>query len=124
MPQAEIQVILMQVDVGAGGQPGALHGQDAVTRKPGNAFWPASQTYSSHVNVNIGWQPGVKSAAQALRDRITGVAHVMAPAAAAFVRKSRRRIDPSDCSTVSIDSSMLFTSSTSAPKLEKYSTVE
>src|SRR5687768_12278759 len=93
-----------------------------MIRKPGNAFCPPPQSYSSHSNVNVGRQPGVPpppSAAEAARDRITGVAHVITPAAAAFVRNSRRRNeDPKACSTTSGESLMSLMSSY-PPLLEK-----
>ena len=80
-----------------------------VTSDPGSpASSPGDQNAGN--NSGRGVAPG---------DKITGADQAIAPAAAAFVRKSRRFIDdPRACSTMSGDSFMLFTSSTSALKLE------
>src|SRR5438270_11629482 len=66
------------------------------TTKPGYIFPPCKQSNCTHEKVNVGRHFGVPpppSAAKAGRERMTGAAQVMAPAAAAFVRKSRRFID-------------------------------
>src|ERR1043166_2855274 len=112
-------VILMHV-FGVPEQP-----QCVVTLKPRKVLlpWPQSWVTLLQTTVIDGRHRAVApppSSAWAARDRIIGGPQVMAPAAAAFVRKSRRFIDDRNaCSTMSGDSFMSFISSTSALVLEE-----
>ena len=64
---------------------------------------------------------GIVWFAEAVPLRRTGADHTRAPAATEALIMSRREIPPWDCPSGPIESSTLFMSSTSAPKLEECS---
>src|SRR5205807_7958183 len=112
-PHVPLTSLIMMHDVGrvvVGAQPQLV----VVISRPGKALLPWKQVTALHLIVIFGWHLGLPTArsAYAGRDRITGAAQAMAPAAAAFVRKSRRPSeDPRPCFTVPMNSSMSFISS-------------